>query len=165
MSRLDEGHSANSPTFSSAAAYTFSAASLHTPPRNPYRQALRLVRCSQVDVPLTAFPADSRPGSRLVFRPERTSRNGVRHGLRPETRLGVPRVSLREPPRCSTRVPFRVRSCASESDTLAGASADAGRGTVRETRRGALRGGCRYGGRGGKRGGRGTLNALRDRCL
>lgn len=126
------GLSVNSPTFSSAAAYTaaytFSAASLHTPRRtpsrvskrnptrppprlsprqpnrtpsrkprheNPCRQPLRLVRCSPSDVPLTAFPADSRPEPRLVCRTGRASRYGVRRGRCPEARLGVRWGSLR----------------------------------------------------------------------
>lgn len=173
------GLSVNSPTFSSAAAYTaaytFSDGSLHTPHRtpprvskrnpyrpsrrppprqpnrtpsrkprheNPCRQPLRLVRCSPSDVPLTVFPADSRPEPRLVCRTGRANRYGVRRGRRPEARLGVRWGSLRASLRFSTRVPFRARPHASESDTLAGAVADTEAGY-----------------------GAGTLNVLRDRCM
>ena len=63
--------------------------------RDPNRQAPR--PASRLPSRTVAAPTDSRLDARLVFRPEWTSRNGVRHGRHLGVRLGAWRGSLRRP--------------------------------------------------------------------
>ena len=97
--------------------------------RDPNRQAPR--PASRLPPRTLAAPTDSRLGACLVFRPEWTSRNGVRHGCHPGVRLGAWWGSLRRPVAIFGPGAGAGTNVASGCDTLAGAVVDAGRGTER----------------------------------